>query len=348
MQDTENKVLSKSDLIAKLQGISELYKEAEAMKAKATQFQPAENDSNQAPNEPTFPGEYHNDAERSLWEHAVLLHHIPNAAEEMEKYYREQCCPQYKAPVYQDPTPAAENNKLELFGKVCLGSGVVSLFLIGGALSVDGGFSIALVPILICVALFAGSLFKFCKKLKVVKENITIAKAEHEKVVAAAEAEHAKKMKQYEAEKEGFMKVYAQWREAYHSYEVEKMCKTTQWESDRKAGEQKLLSELYIPALKKLEAANDLVSEEYLPVLEDIIDLLCTNRADSLKEAINLYEEISDREKQYALQQKQYALQQEKKKQEEADARQQCRSCVHYNACNVKFRPNCASYIPER
>lgn len=340
MQDTENKVLSKSDLIAKLQGISELYKEAEATKAKAAQFQPVENDSNRVPNEPIFPGEY-------KYKKAIL-HHIPNAAEEMEKYYREQRCPQYKAPVYQDPTPTAENNKLELFGKVCLGSGVVGFFLIGGALGVDGGFKIALVPILICVALFAGSLFKFRENLKVVKANITIAKAEHEKVVAAAEAEHAKKMEQYEAEKEAFMKAYVQWREAYQSYEVEKKYKTAQWESDRKAGEQKLLNELYIPALKKLEAANDLVSKEYLPVLEDIIDLLCTNRADGLKEAINLYEEISDREKQYALQQKQYALQQEKMEQEEADARQQCRSCVHYNACNVKFRPNCASYIPQR
>ena len=102
-----------------------------------------------------------------------------------------------------------------------------------------------------------------------------------------------------------FLEEYKAWREIYIKRVKEEAKIEKQLAADRKAAVEKIYQERYIPAEAALSAENDLVSEDYLPVLNVLIDLLRSGRADGLKEAINLYEELVYRERQLQLQREQ-------------------------------------------
>lgn len=105
----------------------------------------------------------------------------------------------------------------------------------------------------------------------------------------------------YKENLQQFLESYPQWRETLLKGVQEEIDITQKLEEDREAGRQKIFEEEYLPAETALNEANNLVTEDYLPVLDIIIDLLISGRADDLKEAINLYEDIAYRERQLEL-----------------------------------------------
>lgn len=122
-------------------------------------------------------------------------------------------------------------------------------------------------------------------------------------------AEHKVKIKEYESEctsyklrRQDFLDAYSEWREDYIKHLREEEGIEEKLEEDRTREIRKIYDTQYVPAKDKLDACNDLITEEYLPVLDFIIDLIKSKRADDLKEAINLYEEIVYRERQLKLQ----------------------------------------------
>lgn len=122
----------------------------------------------------------------------------------------------------------------------------------------------------------------------------------------------------YILSKSDFLEEYTAWREVYLEHLREEAEIEEKLEADRIAGVNRIYEEQYVPAQKKLEESNDLITEKYLPVLHIIIELIKSGRADDLKEAVNLYEELVYRERQLQLQREQ----EEQRRYEEEQRRQ--------------------------
>ena len=171
--------------------------------------------------------------------------------------------------------------------------------------------------------LFFGYMVKQLKAEEAKKEAEALAAYNRQKEEIMAE--YAKKMKVYEGEcteyevtLKSFLEDYLAWREIFIQSVKEEAQIAEKLEADRKAAVEKIYEERYLPAEAALNECNDLVSEEYLPNLKVIIDLLKSKRADDLKEAINLYEELVYRERQLQLQREQ----EEQRRREEEQRRQ--------------------------
>ena len=116
------------------------------------------------------------------------------------------------------------------------------------------------------------------------------------------------------------MKDYQAWREIYIQSVNEEAYILDKLEADRVSAVKKIYEERYTPAVAALNETNDLITDEYLPVLNVIIDLLKSGRADDLKEAINLFEDIVYRERQLALErekEEQRRLEEEQRRRDE-------------------------------
>lgn len=303
----------KKSLITKLDQISALYKTTLSIKDKTARFTPKDNYKRMV-DLPPFPGEYKSEEEREAWKKS-MDHCVDNAIESMDYIYDRVCKP--KEPEKPNPgnCPVNENalvNELKKKeGWKVLVSGFVALCaLISGGLF--SGDALTVILNLVILGACGAVLFLFYKKLQSKKkadEEVTrIAVEAYEKNKSEAEEKYEQDMGAYKTamnshkfKKADFMEKYAEWRKVYLAHVKEEEEIAEMLEADRAAEVKKIFEEEYLPAENKLKAFNDLVSENYLPVLDDIIALLKTGRADDLKEAVNLYEDLCYREKQLQL-----------------------------------------------
>ncbi|MBQ7768042.1 MAG: hypothetical protein IJ403_04085 [Oscillospiraceae bacterium] len=169
----------------------------------------------------------------------------------------------------------------------------------------------------------------------------------------------------YEQAKATFLQDYTKWREIYLAHLAEEARIEEQLEKDRLAGQKKIYAEEYTPAQDYLESCNNLLTEKYLPAADVLIDLLRSGRADDLKEAINLLEDMLYRERQLELQREQEqqrqredkALLNEQRRKNNMDARvaeeskqKRCMYCAYQSRCGVKTSDgayNCTGFRPR-
>lgn len=161
------------------------------------------------------------------------------------------------------------------------------------------------VSLLIGIGCFIGAFV--LKTIAVAKEQDLRAKHErsHEELDIRYSEElkkHELELNEYKKGEQEFFNKYLKWRECYLlSLEEEKTIKA-KLERDKEALKKELEKSELVPALNRLNEINDIIAEEYLPSVSKIELLVRSGRADTLKEAINLYEELLYKERQLELQ----------------------------------------------
>ena len=291
--------MERKELVEKLDVISKRYKEVVAIKQKIASYKPEDNYKRQVilPNFPDANG----DANRQL----ILLkevEHSSNEANASVKQVYERVFPVPKEPI---PKKFSENDSSSGLGCaafIALGVGI--FFALGGIFGSGSAellawtrpiiFTIAGISVGIFGVLLVANLIK--QKTLKIKENKR--KKELDEQNNEAREEYERELCEYKQKEQAFFDAYWDWRAVYlEALDEEKRIKT-QIELDRQAGVKEIEANELLPAQEKLNEANDLISDEYLPAIDTITSLIRSGRADDLKEAINLHEEILYRERQ--------------------------------------------------
>lgn len=322
--------MPKNELIARLEEISALYANTVAIQSQMDDFTPEDHYARQIV-VPQFPGEYKSEKERSAWLE-LIGHDEEDAVQIMDMAYERVHCP--KEPVKPNMGNRPENThdtanalkkKLGCLPTVAAFVAVCSL-ISGGLFS---GEAATIIGNLVIIAACAVAVLFFLKKYKSAQqadEEVTkVMIKNYDENKQEAEEKYEQDMNIYQTErtayilsKGDFLEEYTAWREVYLDHLREEAEIEEKLEADRVAGVSRIYEEQYVPAQKKLEECNDLITAEYLPVLHIIIELIKSGRADDLKEAINLYEEMVYRERQLQLQREQ----EEQRRREEEQRRQ--------------------------
>ena len=310
--------MEKKELIARLEEISELFCKARSLKKQMDHLIPQDTYERKI-SVPPFP-----DGLPNSWIHVVNYEKTTSesaAVRAMGEAYDDAfepskpkkpsigSYPKKQTTLYDDQ----KGNRGCLFW-VGLFFGSASLFfLLTGRAE---GMLAAVIAYLVIIALCALPIVLYYTKLAAAKvkdaENTKKAIADYERDKKEKEEKYLQRMSKYEKDiaayakkKAAFLEKYVEWRKVYVVHLAEEKEIAEKLEADRVAAVEKIAAEQYRPTLEKLSARNDLVAKEYLPVLDEIIALLRSGRADDLKEAINLYEEIQHREKQLKMQEEQ-------------------------------------------
>lgn len=305
--------LSKEELLKKLEAISILHKKALNIKGKMVNFEP-EDIYERKVVVPVFPGEYEDEEEREDLEDAVD-HTDDDAVEQMAEEFDSRYCPRepQKPDAGKRPDPTTTQADAYKQSKGCLPivAGFVAVCsLISGGLFF-GDFLTAVLNIIIIAACVVVVL-AFLKKMNGLKEEDEKATQRALEQYEQKKQEQAKAYEQdmqayqsdlnsYKLRKADFIDAYTKWREVYLASLKEEDEIEEKLEADRVAAVKKIEDEEFMPVLNDLAELNDLITTDYLPALDTIIDLLRSGRADDLKEAINLYEDLVYRERQLQL-----------------------------------------------
>lgn len=323
--------LSKQELIGKLNSINQLYQKTLAIEEKMEEFEPEDHYKRKCPL-PIFPGKYDSADEREEWMDSVD-HEEDDAIEEMEGVYAsayEPKKPEKPLEIGRPQTVTDEEEKLKkkmgCFSVVAVGLGALAFIT---ALTTGGSdpttAAINWVLVLACAAFLGYYYYQMSLSKKKDEQKLRELQERFDNRLAEETAAYEQKMKQYDADMaayrekcDAFMEQYKAWREVYFKHLAEEEEIDDKLEADRVAGVEKIHAEEYEPALQALADGNDLIGEQYLPALNIIVDLLESNRADDLKEAINLFEELLYRERQLQLQREQ----EEQRRREEEQRRE--------------------------
>lgn len=295
MQD--NQVLSKSELIQKLKEISAAYKKTAAIQQKIENFKP--NDTyERTVTMPQTPTSNSNEKEQEVW--AVWLswledHKDSNLSDAeliqtLSYTYEIVAKPEKPEESVLDEKTKTKSGCMTIPMAILAGMSLIALF------SAEDFFTVVFNLILIAVCAIV-----FLKGKKIKATALAANKAKYEQEIKA----YQEAMAACEQDKAAFIQRYTKWKESYvaHCAEEEKIAKLL--EAEKVAGQEKIRTEEYAPAKAQLDACNDLLAENDLPHADTIIDLLKSGRADDLKEALNLLEDILYREKQLELQREQ-------------------------------------------
>lgn len=335
--------MPKNELIAKLEEISALYASTVAIQSQMDDFTPEDHYDRQI-NVPQFPGEYKSEKERSAWQE-LIGHDEEDAVQIMDMAYERVHCPKEPAKPNMGNRPENTHDTANALKKKlgCLPIAaafiVVCSLISGGLFSGDTATIIGnLVIIVACVVAVLFFLKKYKNAQQTDEETTKVMIKNYDESKQAAEEKYEQDMNIYQTEraayllsKGDFLEEYTAWREVYLDHLREEAEIEEKLEADRVAGVNRIYEEQYVPAQKKLEESNDLITAEYLPVLHIIIELIKSGRADDLKEAINLYEDIVYRERQ---------LEQERQAEEnrQREAQQQMQMQAQQHAEQMKFQ----------
>lgn len=340
--------LEKNQLIVRLEEISTLYAKTETIHSKINKFTPEDHYERKVPLL-TFPGKYKTNGERDRLLKAIN-HRDDDAVAQIQKIYariyepKEPSKPLIKSFEVTDIT-LQEGEKLRNSGYLKTAGLVIGiLFGLGliGNLDVLVTLGIGpLMPTLIIMSLGVLMFVSGRNKQKQIKEEQQKRKEEaliaYDQQKAEVLEDYKVKMQAYEKATaiynenlQEFIRDYPQWRETFLKRVQEEADIKKKLEEDREAGIKKIFEEEYLPAQTALNEANNLVAEEYLPVLDIIIDLLRSSRADDLKEAINLYEDIAYRERQLALEREKEAQRQREEQQRRQDEERRYREDMQF------------------
>ncbi len=337
MSTNENTGLQKSELIKKLEAIAILRDKGLAIKNKMNNFTPEDNYERKVI-VPLFPGEYGDEEEREEWENAVE-HEDEDAIEQMAQVYDMRYQPREPRKPEEEKQPKAETpltdeyKKKKGFLPFVVGFVAVCALISGGLFSGDTltmVLNIAIIaPCVIVLLLFYKKMTELKaadkKNTKLALENWEQRKKDNEQKYEQDMKNHQALMNSFKLSKADFVDEYSKWRTTYLESVKEEAEIEEKLEADRIAAVEKIENEEFAPVLQDLADLNDLVTTDYLPALDIIINLLKSGRADDLKEALNLYEDIVYRERQLQFErekeeQRQY---EEKLRRQDAERRHQ-------------------------
>lgn len=305
-------VNEKNELIQKLEAISSLQNKAKAANKKMNDFVPDDNYKRKV-KVPAFPKKNTDKETRELLSSAID-HCEENAAEQMSAVYDGVYAPQkpeepkIKEFQYSEGSEYKDKQaKLGCFSYIAAAvSGFFLLSLIIG--SADGAVGTIVTIAIISALLFAFFRYKINTNKTASEAKKSEALAAHTEEVNNIKAEYEEQLKAYESElnlhklnRQEFLDEYVAWRNVYLESVAEEAEIAEKLEADRVAGVEKIEKEEFTPVIQELATVNNLLTLEYLPAVDVIIDLLKGGRADDLKEAINLYEDIIYRERQLQL-----------------------------------------------
>ncbi len=309
----QNEGLSGTELIRKLETISGLYNRVKRLQYKMDHFVP-EDHYVRTVNIPIFPGNYKDEAERTAWEKSIN-HEDDQTIDALIAAYKSAYEPKepQKPKVGTCPTNEKKytiDNRKKL-GCFPIVAGVVAVSFLNPKALFAGGFGSLIYHItilMVCAAVIAFFFWR-ANKAKLADEEATRTAVEaYERDKREKEEKYAQDMQSYQEAmnafdeaSQAFVREYTEWRERYLASRREEKAISEKLEEDRQAAVNAINQEEMLPALKELNDTNDLVSINYLPVLDVLINLLKDGRADNLKEAINLYEDIVYRERQLEL-----------------------------------------------
>ena len=307
--------LQKNELLTKLEKIRKLYNETLSIQEEMDNFVP-EDCYDRKVVVPEFPGEYENEQVREVWKN-TLDHTEDDAIEIAKALHIKFIGP--KEPEKPVKTEFKEREdqtlKAKQIGFGCLSyiaAAISAFFFLGALVGVDENTRDTL-PVILGIAITFAAAFAVLTLVqlyakKSIADKIKEEKAAHDRQQAAIMADYAQKRqafeyknKEYKVKLQKFLEDYAAWREIYLESVAEEEQIEEQLEADRVAAVEKIYEERYAPVQAALDETNDLITQKYLPALDIIIDLLRSGRADDLKEAINLFEDIVYRERQLAL-----------------------------------------------
>lgn len=344
MSFNEHENLSKNNLISKLREIYALYCKTVEIEEDMEDFEPEDNYSRKIVL-PPFPGNYRSEEERQIWRDEVD-HADADAIKTVAYAYDSVNHPKKPDEPVLQPAPTTVNTEAEKtkknMGCLVFGSAFVGIV---GLLSLIGnsdplGLAISLLLVIGCGAFLVFSYLKLNKAKQSDAAALAEMQRQHAQQCNAIMAQYQNSMIAYEKNcaefnvtRQEFLNNYVNWRSIYLQHVAEEEEIEEKLEADRLAAVQKIYEEKYAPAKQELDNNNDLISERYLPVLDVIIELLISNRADDLKEAVNLYEELVYRERQLQLQREQ-----EEQRRYEEECRRQDEERRHRE--EMQFREN--------
>lgn len=309
---------NKHTLIEKLDVISDLFHKSESIKKKMNEFVPDDSYERKV-SLPIFPGEYENEEERDTFLNKCD-HASENAATQIGDLYNKIYAPkkpeepkikEFKAPSKTNE----ENDKANKYGCLSVIGIIFAIFFgLGFLVNIFEKEYAFTLPIILALS-FVGIILFGISKFKVIKINAILKKRTEEALNAYNKeketviADYNAKLKEYEEAENShktklnlFLEEYKVWRQIYLEKAKEESIIAEKLEQDRIVGVEKINKEELTPVLTELTEVNDIVSSNYLPKIDVINNLLKDGRADSFKEAINLYEEIRYRERQLQLQ----------------------------------------------
>lgn len=320
----------KKELLEKLSEISARYQQIEKIKAEMNQYEPEDHYSRKV-TVPQFPGKYNSESEREYWEETVN-HKEADALTQMDMMRKARYCPQKPSQpeiVGFEPPKNEETEKTKSkWGCFPVGAAFVAaialLSLIGN--EDELGIKVCWALIVVSLAIIAVTAYKmYCAKAKDALANAE-AKKEYDRDVAEKTAKYKIDLKNYECAYESFrtehsefMNAYKTWRENYLAHLEEESIIVDKLAKDKEIAADKMYEEKFVPAKEQLDALNDLLPDEYLPVIHIIQELLRTNRADTLKEAMDHYDEMVYRERELQLQREQEAQRRREEEQRRRD-----------------------------
>lgn len=305
--------MSKNELIEKLNVISQRYDDVCRVREKINAITPVDNYQRNVA-VPSFP-EVGGEESRQLLINTI--EHKGKDALDSAKIAYEGVCPPPKEPqkpkeaVFKSPPKPKSQGA---FSALSIVSIFISLFFFAGLIFsnftpeiiwtvyviVAIGVFFALVAIMCLVAHLAIMLFAKSKE-KIAKERFENEQALVMEKYSEELRKHQEELDLYRESEQAFLNEYLDWREAYLEHLNEEEGIKAQLEIDKGLLIKELEENELEPALAKLNEANDLTSEEYLPVIDKLISFIKSGRADSLKEAINLHEEILFKERELQL-----------------------------------------------
>lgn len=316
---------SREELLKKLEAISILHKKALNIKRKMNAFTPEDNYERKV-KVPKFPLEIKSEYDEEVCEILVddVDHTESDAVEAMANCYdvsykpKEPAEPKIKKFSYSEDGEYS-NKKSKLGCLSYLAAGVTIFFALSLILgTAEGAESTITLIAIIAAVLFVLFRIMIVATAKGAKNAEAKARAKYNAEKEQIMADYNAKVKDFEAKCEAygqtkaeFLKKYAAWREIYLESVAEEDEIEAKLEADRQAEVAKIEREEFDPVFNDLAAINDIVTTEYLPALDTLIELIRSGRADDLKEAINLYEDIRYRERQLQLEREKEAQRRE-------------------------------------
>lgn len=334
--------INRSALIVKLTTISSLFKKMVAIQEKMNLYAPKDCYKRKV-KLPEFPCE----------QELTIDHQVENALEIAKNEYNKAYAPKNpkeKKEQFEEPKHTAEEKnkivKYTFIRNIGLGGAIFFALGIFSALEYIGSLITILILALGSLGLFFYFKFQLKKLMNVLEERKKEALVKFEEKKKQNKQDFEQKLRDYEKaaedhklELDKFLEQYSAWRDIYlKQLEEEKEIKA-KLEGDRIAGVEKIRETELVPLANQLAQINDRVSNDYLPVLDEIINLLIDGRAEDYKEAVNLYEEIVYRERQLELQREQ-----ERERRIEEERRHHQEDQFRREQINALRRSNCANY----
>lgn len=373
------------DIITRLKTISHLYKQMLSINNKMQTFTPKDTYKRKT-SLPAFPCKHENEEKANkLFE--AISHKEEITTEEISQIYKKVFEPHKPNPIQTKPiTTSTDKHKGDSGVGFVVGAffGVLT-FIISIATFVGGDVLTGILNAIIfgVCAYFVGKFYiKLLKCKKEDKKATIVAIEKNEQKNKEDEEKYKEDMSSYKKDLEAFLTEYPNWRLIYLDYLKEEEEISQKLETDRLAKITEIKEQELVPTINELNRINNLISDNYLNVIDKIIDLIVSGRAYNVKEAINLYEDIVYRERQLQLQreqeaqrrkdeerrhnemlneqrraeeQRQRAENQRREAEEKAvndaklEAKRKCHWCKNWTTCGIKRNPplNCTGFIPN-